>query len=328
MKATPHEMRTAFVLAGGGSLGAVQVGMLKALVRHGVVPDLVVGASVGAINGAYFAAEPNRDGVARLEDIWRRLDGRDVFPFSPLDSLLGLFGKRDHFVASAGLQTLLEAELPLSFLEDAPVPCHVVATDALTGDEVVLSSGHAITALLASAAIPAIFPPVAVDDRYLMDGGVANNTPISTAIRLGATRVIALPTGMSCAIKQPPRGAMAVAMHALNLLVMQQLQKDVDHFSSQAQLIVVPPLCPLTTTPYDFSQSVDLMRRAEATTRLWLKQDGLRGGTATDGLLVHDHRPWRTTARAPTPLSLRRAGDRRAGSTSGPAAAGTELLRR
>ncbi len=308
MNAAPHEMRTAFVLAGGGSLGAVQVGMLKALVRHGVVPDLVVGASVGAINGAYFAAEPNRDGVARLEDIWQRLEGGDVFPFSPLDSLLGLIGKRDHFVAASGLQTLLEAELPLFFLEDARVPCHVVATDALTGDEVVLSSGHAVTALLASAAIPAIFPPVVIGDRYLMDGGVANNTPISTAIRLGATRIIALPTGMSCAIEEPPRGAMAVAMHALNLLVMQQLQKDVDLFSSQAQLIVVPPLCPLTTTPYDFSRSAELIRRAEGTTRLWLKQGGLRGGTATDGLLVHDHRPRRTTAHAPTPSSPRHEG--------------------
>ena len=308
MSSVPHAHRTAFVLAGGGSLGAVQVGMLKALVRHGLIPDLVIGASVGAINGAHFAAEPNRDGIARLEDIWKRLDGKDVFPFSPVSSLLSLLGKRDHFVTSAGLRALLEAELPLLRLEDTRVACHVVATDVLTGAEVVLSSGHAITALLASAAIPAVFPTVVVEDRYLMDGGVANNTPISAAIRLGATRIIVLPTGMSCAIEAPPRGAMAVAMHALNLLVMQQLERDVERFSNQAQLIIVPPLCPLTVTPYDFSQSAELIRRAESTTRLWLKQGGLHAVGSTHGPLVHDHRSRRTTAHAPTSLSPRHAG--------------------
>jgi NTE family protein len=287
----PGISRTAFVLAGGGSLGAVQVGMLKALVRHGVVPDLVVGASVGAINGAYYAADPDSDGVARLERIWSRLTRKDVFPFSPFNSLLSLLGKRDHFVTSEGLRSLLESELPNHRLEDARIPCHVVATDALSGAEVLFSSGPTVTALLASAAIPAVFPTVAVNDRYLMDGGVANNTPISTAIRLGATRIIVLPTGMSCAIEAPPRGAMAVALHALNLLVMQQLEKDADRFSNRAQLIIVPPLCPLITTPYDFSQSAELMRRAEATTRLWLKRDGLDGGGTTHGLLVHAHRP-------------------------------------
>src|SRR5690349_2322295 len=296
MSSVPDAHRTAFVLAGGGSLGAVQVGMLKALVRHGLIPDLVIGASVGAINGAHFAAEPNRNGIARLEDIWKRLDGKDVFPFSPVSSLLSLLGKRDHFVTSAGLRALLEAELPLLRLEDTPIACHVVATDVLTGAEVVFSSGHAITALLASAAIPAVFPTVMFDDRYLMDGGVANNTPISAAIRLGATRIIILPTGMSCAIEAPPRGAMAVAMHALNLLVMQQLERDVEHFSGRAQLIVVPPLCPLKVTPYDFSRSAELMRNAEAATRLWLKNGGLRGGRAAHGRLVHDHRPPRHIA--------------------------------
>ena len=289
MNPAPKADRTAFVLAGGGSLGAVQVGMLKAFVRQGLVPDLVVGASVGAINGTHFAAEPNRDGIARLVDTWSRLQGSDVFPFSPVGSLLSLLGKRDHFVSSAGLRALLEAELPLLRLEDARLPCHVVATDVLTGAEVVLSSGHAITALLASAAIPAVFPTVAVGDRYLMDGGVANNTPISTAIRLGATRIIVLPTGMSCAIEAPPRGALAVAMHALNLLVMKQLERDVERFSHQAQLTIVPPLCPLTVTPYDFSHSAELIRRAESTTRLWLKHGGLRADGSTLGPLVHNH---------------------------------------
>ena len=207
----PHNGKslTAFVLAGGGSLGAVQVGMLAALTRQGVVPDLIVGASVGAINAAYYAAEPDQRGVERLKRIWLKLRRTDVFPFSPLASILGFFGKTDHLIAPAPLRSLIESELPYQRLEDARLPCHVVATDATEGTDVMLSSGSAVTALLASAAVPGVFPPVRLNGRFLLDGGVANNTPISTAIKLGATRLIVLPTGISCALRAPPRGALA-----------------------------------------------------------------------------------------------------------------------
>lgn len=281
--------KTAFVLAGGGSLGAVQVGMLKALARQGIVPDFVVGASVGAINGAYYAAEPNEGGVARLESIWLKLRRADIFPLSVVSSLLGLFGKRDYLVTPAPLRSLIESELPYQRLEDAQTPCHVVATDVLEGTEAVLSSGPVAATLLASAAIPAVFPTVAIDGRYLMDGGVANNTPISTAFELGATRVLVLPSGISCALEAPPHGAIALALHALNLLIMRQLLRDIDRFSHRCELIVIPPLCPLTTTAYDFSHSGELIRRAEATTRLWLKENGLESRGAPSALLPHDH---------------------------------------
>jgi NTE family protein len=180
--------KTAFVLAGGGSLGAVQVGMLKALIRLRIMPDLVVGASVGAINAAYFAAKPNAAGVMRLERIWSRLHRADIFPLSPLNSLLAILGRRDHLVAPSVLRSLVESELPCAKLEDARVPCHVVATDVLEGTEVTIAAGPVLPALLASAAIPAVFPPVPLDGRYLMDGAITNNTPISTALKLGAKK--------------------------------------------------------------------------------------------------------------------------------------------
>lgn len=281
--------RTAFVLAGGGSLGAVQVGMLKALTRRGVVPDFVVGASVGAINAAYFATDPSEEGVARLERIWRRLRRANVFPLSPINSFLAVLGRRDHLVTPALLRSLVESELPCEKLEDARIPCHVVATDVLDGTEVPLTTGPVVTALLASAAIPAVFPTVSIDGRHLMDGGVANNTPISRALKLGATRIVVLPTGMSCALEMPPRGAVAFALHALNLLVMRQLVSDIEHFSDRVELIVLPPLCPITISSYDFSQTAELIRRAEATTRLWLKQNGLRSRGAPGELLPHEH---------------------------------------
>jgi NTE family protein len=281
--------RTAFVFAGGGSLGAVQVGMLKALTRSKVLPNFVVGASVGAINGAYFAAEPDQEGVARLERIWSKLHSADVFPFSIANSLLAILGRRDHLVAPASLKSLLESELPCERLEAVRIPCHVVATNMLTGAEVAMTAGPITTALLASAAIPGVFPSVAVDGDYLMDGGIANNTPISTAVALGARRIIVLPTGMSCALPRPPRGAVAVALHALNLLVMRQLVSDIEHFSASVELIVLPPLCPVTVTAYDFSQTADLIHRSEAATRLWLKQNGLHERGTPHELLPHEH---------------------------------------
>lgn len=281
--------KTAFVFAGGGSLGAVQVGMLKALTRSGLIPDFIVGASVGAINGAYFAAQPSSEGIQRLERIWNRLHRADVFPMSLFNSLLAISGKRDHLVASTHLRRLIESELACENLEDAKIPCHVVATDILDGTEISISSGSLTSALLASAAIPAVFPSVAIGGRHLMDGAVANNTPISTALALGATRVIVLPTGLSCALPAPPRGVVAFALHALNLLVMRQLLSDIEHFSSRVELIVVPPLCPVTASAYDFSQTPDLIHRAEAATRLWLKQRGLHATGIPSELLPHDH---------------------------------------
>jgi NTE family protein len=144
-------------------------------------------------------------------------------------------------------------------------------------------------AALASAAIPGVFPPVPINGRYLMDGGIANNTPISTAFGLGARRVIVLPTGMSCALEAPPRGAVGLALHALNLLIMRQLLSDIERFSPRCELIVIPPLCPLTTTAYDFSHSGELIQRADATTRLWLQRNGLENRGAPSELLPHEH---------------------------------------
>jgi NTE family protein len=130
---------------------------------------------------------------------------------------------------------------------------------------------------------------VSIDGRHLMDGGVANNTPISTSVNLGAKRVIVLPTGVSCALQGPPRGVVARALHALNLLVMRHLVKDIERFSDRAEVVVLPPLCPLAASAYDFSITRELIHRAEATTRLWLQKNGLNSGGLPMELGPHRH---------------------------------------
>jgi NTE family protein len=196
---------TAFVFAGGGSLGAIEVGMLRELLNRDESPDCVVGASAGAINAAYFAGSPNRDGVAKLEALWCRLRRQDIMPFSMLGLLDMVLRRRSHLVQATALRALLERNLPFARIEQAALPLHVVATEVLSGREVVLSSGPAVDAILASAAIPGVFPPVRIDGVDLVDGGVANNTPISVAVGLGATRIVVLPAGFACALKSPPR---------------------------------------------------------------------------------------------------------------------------
>lgn len=280
---------TAFVLAGGGSLGAVQVGMLKALARAGVVPDLVVGASVGAINGVFYAGDPTPAGVERIERIWLGLSRRDVFPFPLVQAVLGLAGRSSHVSDPSRLRAILEPQLPCKRLEECAVGCAVVATDLMDGSERVYREGRTMDLLLASAAIPAVYPPVSHEGRHLADGGLSNNAPVSTAISLGATRVIALSTGFSCALAEPPRGAVATALHALNLLVNRRLVRDLEEIGGKVEIAVVPPLCPVGVTPFDFSKTAELIRRAEASTRLWLRQGGLSRRGVPPELSPHSH---------------------------------------
>lgn len=128
-----------------------------------------------------------------------------------------------------------------------------------------------------------------LDGRCLLDGGIMNNTPISTAVKMGAARVIVLPTGISCALSAPPRSVLGLALHALNLLIMRQLVSDIEHYARELEVVTVPPLCPLATTTYDFTQTADLIHRAEAATGRWLRTDGLHHFGVPGQLLPHQH---------------------------------------
>jgi NTE family protein len=153
---------------------------------------------------------------------------------------------------------------------------HVVATDLLTGASVVLSSGPAADAIMATCAIPAAFPPVRIGDQVLIDGAIATNTPVMTALALGCTRLVVLPTGFACALSAAPTGALASAFHALNLLVARQLVRDLEQLAGRVEVATVPPLCPLAVSPYDFSRAHELIERAAQGTRRWLESGGLR----------------------------------------------------
>ena len=283
-------MTTAFVLSGGGSLGAVQVGMMQTLADRGIEPDFLVGASAGALNAAYIAGRGfSRDTVDDLALIWKGLRRQDVFPFAPHHHLLALAGARPALCASAGLRRLIETHLDYDDLENAALPLHVVTTDVLSGTEVLLSTGDPRLAVLASASIPAVLPAVEIDGRLLFDGGVADNTPISQAVTLGADRIVVLPAGTACALETPPRSALATAVHAITLLIEQRLVHDVAAYHDQVELIVFPPLCPLAVSSLDFRQASQLIDRARIASHRWLDAGGPRRPHPERFLSLHTH---------------------------------------
>src|SRR3954463_826938 len=202
-------MSTAFVLSGGASLGSIQVGQLEALYERGIRPDVIVGTSAGALNGAFIAERPQVVETAReLGGVWRGLSRGQIFPVNPLTGALGFFGARSHLVPDSGLRRLIRRPTMIDRLGETVVPLHVIATDVLRGEEVRLSEGPLVDAVMASAAIPGVLPAVEHAGRAVMDGGVANNSPLSHALELGAERVYVLPTGGTCELDEPPRGAL------------------------------------------------------------------------------------------------------------------------
>ncbi len=263
-------MTTAFVLSGGNNLGAVQVGMLRALAEHGEHPDMIVGASVGAVNGGWLAAGCDVSAIDRLAITWESMSRKDIFPLSPVGGFLGFIGQRDHLVSNRNLRKLLERNLQFENLEDAPIPLTVISTDVLTGRENAISTGNATQAILASAAIPGVFPAVDIEGRPQIDGGVVNDTPVSHAIKAGADVVWALPTGFSCSAGEAPSSALAMTLHAIGIMASQRLVIEIERYRESVDLRIVPPPCPLEISPIDFSQAPRLIEAGYSTTMTWL----------------------------------------------------------
>lgn len=297
-------MTTAFVLSGGGSLGAMQVGMLRSLLRNGIRPDRVYGTSIGALNGGALALDPTAEGVERLAAMWHEIGRHDVFPLDPrqvaravlrsfpllplgvlratgalnsafpirpVRALLGLVGVTNYLVPSGPRRSFIATATRGARIEDAAVPFVAMAAEVQTGRLVPLTSGDALDALMASSAIPGVFPPEQVDGRLLMDGGVADNTAIDQAVEDGVDEIYVLPTGFACDLPSPPRSAIAMLVHGLDVLIEQRLIAASRRADPRVMLNIVPPLCPLSVLPVDFGRSDELIARAERSTEQWLR---------------------------------------------------------
>ncbi|MBW3607432.1 MAG: patatin-like phospholipase family protein [Actinobacteria bacterium] len=210
--------RVAFVLGGGGGpLGAHEVGMLRALTERAIVPDLVLGTSVGAINGVAIAADPTPDGAERLVAAWSDIDRSRIFDGSVVRRLATLARTRTHLHGNGSLRMLLGELLPVSRIEDLAVPFQCVAASIERASEHWFADGPIIDAVLASAAVPGLLPPVQIDGEHFLDGGIVNSIPLGRAIALGAEQIFVLHVGRLDRPLDPPRSPWEVALVAFEI---------------------------------------------------------------------------------------------------------------
>jgi NTE family protein len=233
--------RTAFVLSGGGPLGALQVGMLRALSEREIFPDLIVGTSVGALNGSFLAFDPGPGGIARLSAIWQNLDEEELFPGARFKrSWARMLMRGNRVFENAGLRKLIETRLGKARFEDARMPLAVMATDLETGDEVAFNSGDLIEPVLASSAMPGILPPVTIGGREYIDGGVSNAVPIGPAVAMGAGKVYVLNCSGRQQDQRPLNRPMDYLLHAFLLARSRRLELERPTYSQKVELIEIP----------------------------------------------------------------------------------------
>jgi NTE family protein len=200
--------------------------MLKALLEAGVTPDLVVGTSVGALNGAAIASAPTLDTVARLREIWLGLDDDRIFGGSFISGAANLVRSRTHMHSNQPLRSLIEKLLPATRFEDLRVPFQCVAASIESAAEHWFSEGPLVDAILASAAVPGVLPPVEIDGEHFVDGGIVNSIPISRAVELGATKIYVLHVGRIERPLVPPRTPVQVAMVAFEIARRHRFARD------------------------------------------------------------------------------------------------------
>lgn len=282
--------RTAFVLSGGGNMGALQVGMLRALTERAIVPELVLGCSVGAMNGAAFARAPNRAGVMRLESHWLSATSPQLMPSSRIPSAVQLLRKGASLHRNDGLRSSLQDVLgEARRFEDLVVPFECVATEVETAREHWFSEGELVPALLASAALPAVFPPVELDGHRYVDGGVVDNVPIDRAVQLGCTTVVVLHVGAQgrpdADLRRPIDGALLAYWLARN----SRFARDLAALPAGVDAIVLPTGERPDLRYDDFSQSEALIEQGYSNALAFLDE---RAERLTSEESHHDN--WRT----------------------------------
>jgi len=186
---------TAFVLGGSGLRGASQVGMLRALFEQGIRPDLVLGTSVGAVNGVFVAADPGLDAVERLARLWASLSRSGVFAGSLISRAVSLARHGTHLHPAEPLHALLRDNLPVTRIEDLTVPFQCVAASIERAGAHWFTSGPITEAVPASCAVPGLLPPAKVDGEHFFDGGLVDSIPVGRAMQLGAREIYVLHVG-------------------------------------------------------------------------------------------------------------------------------------
>jgi NTE family protein len=249
--------KVGFVLGGGGHLGAYEVGMLRALFDSEITPDLVVGTSVGALNGAAIAAQPDLEMVGRLTAAWLGLADDPVFGGSVLGSAAMLIRTRRALYSDASLRRLIRRVLPVTRFEDLAVAFQCVAASIERAEEHWFTQGSLERAILASTAVPGLLPVVEIDGEHFLDGGLVNSIPLQRAVRLGATQIFVLHVGRIEQPLAPPRNLFETAVVAFEIARRHRFARDL----AETPKNVIVHVLPTGERPATTSQLVSRMRR-------------------------------------------------------------------
>ena len=252
----------AFVLSGGGNLGALQIGMMRALVERGIRPDLVVGCSVGAINGAGLAEDPTSAGVGRMERLWRELDGKELMPRSVLPPAVALARKGEAISDNTGLRRALEERLTARTFEELAVPFQCVATDVIGVREMWFRAGPLIEPILASAALPAVYPSVLIDGVRYLDGAIVDDVPVGRAVELGARTIYVLQVSGFARPRPEPRRPLDVAIQSYWIARHHRFKRELDAVPPDIDVHLLPTGQTPTMRFDDFTRSAELMSLA------------------------------------------------------------------
>ena len=271
--------RTAFIFSGGGNRGAVQVGMLSALVELDFYPDMVFGSSIGALNGVAFAADPSRKTVGDLADLWLSISKDVVLPPQRFGATWRYAQRRTSVYPNTALESVIRDNLPLGDLADTVIPAEVVATKASTGEPRRISTGDPVKALLASSALPGALPPVELDGELYIDGGVSDDIPVLRAARMGATQIFVLLCGDTERIRSVRSRPIEAVLESFSLAKLARLRSDIAALGNEATVTVLHSAVAQQTAWLDFSKASDML-----TDGYRVAWDALRTGR-TDGRL-------------------------------------------
>lgn len=281
--------RTAFVFAGGGARGAAQIGMLQALTSHGITADDIYGASVGAVNASGFAGDPTPAGVERMATLWRNVTRDDVFPQGRIPGPWRFLQQREAVHSNEGLRRLIEGGLTFERLEEAPVHLEVVATSLTDGRTQWFTYGPATEAILASAALPSLLPPVEIGTESFIDGGVVDNVPIGRAIAHGAERIFVLLCGPLRYTPHRYRRPVEAVLTAFFIAIHAKFARELERLPAGVEVIVFSVDSDPVSRYHDFSGTEALIEagRVNAETVLDFWYHGGRG-SGTDRPPVSD----------------------------------------
>jgi NTE family protein len=288
-------MTTAWILPGGASFGAVQVGVAEALLAAGQRPDLLVGASIGGLNAAWLAADPSPRQADRLRRIWLTARRSDVLPLRPLTLLAGLTRASHHLVDNDRLSRWLRGIMPYDLIEDAEVPLTITASDLVAGEPAYLERGDVVTALLASSAIPGLLPPVRLGGRWLVDGWFMGTAPLGWVAGKGIDTVYVLPCGgvepyqrtagrsplrlldddpaarvRTLAQRGLPRGAAAINQALVGALVARSVREEFVTWTPRLTVYLPPAPSVAGLSTLSLGEARGLMDAARRLTTAWL----------------------------------------------------------